>query len=178
MPTLAAASSSRLGKTRPATNRDTVKPIPARAPAPTMCVQRVPVGSGARPHADRDPSERGDAHHHADHQSDHNTDRHGSRSGDVHFGIGVEADTGIGEREERHVTVGPPQPAGRGPRRSLEVVAKECLLDARATGALGRHPCEADVAGRAISASIRDGEAWMQPAEARHPPKSSRLWDC
>lgn len=81
-----------------------------------MFVQRVPVDSGARPHADRDPSERGDAHHHADHQSDHHTDRHGSRSGDVHFGIGVEADTDIGEREERHVAVGPPQPraAGRG----------------------------------------------------------------
>lgn len=140
MPTLAAASSSRLGKARPATNRDTVKPIPARAPAPTMFVQRVPVDSGARPHADRDPSERGDAHHHADHQSDHHTDRHGSRSGDVQFGIGVEADTGIGEREERHVAVGPPQPAGRGPRRSLEVVAKECSLDARATGRFGAPP--------------------------------------
>ena len=64
----------------------------------------------------------------------------GSRSGDVHFGIGVESDTGIGEREERHVTVGPPQPAGRGPRRSLEVVAKECSLDARATGRFGAPP--------------------------------------
>ena len=120
-------------------NNDTVKPIPATAPTPTMCPQVVPDGRRPSRETHGDPGEHRDADELADDEAEEDTDEHRRRIAEL---SAVELHSGVGDGEERHDDVTRPR---------MQAVDQPVTRRDRSTN---RKRCEAHVRGVKVAAVL------------------------